>query len=145
MVKTSQGGPLQRGQINRHLNIGDEHGYSLISSDLLQPLHGALDADRLTAQAGQDVTQHVEGGLVVNDEYNTRHLPAASINGRMTPPRGVDHSLRFRQQEILSELGVLALHGTPLRQLLDETARLTASKLSFARFSNIGQQTKGFW
>jgi hypothetical protein len=71
------------------LNIGDEHGYSLISSDLLQPLHGALDADRLTAQAGQDVTQHVEGGLVVNDEYNTRHLPAASINGRMTPPRGL--------------------------------------------------------
>jgi hypothetical protein len=34
--------------------------------------------------------------------------------------------LRIRQQEILAELGVLALHGAPLVDLLNDTARLTA-------------------
>lgn len=37
--------------------------------------------------------------------------------------------LRIRQQEILSELGVLALQGTPFVDLLDHTARLTADGL----------------
>ena len=37
--------------------------------------------------------------------------------------------LRIRQQEILAELGVLALQGTPFDQLLNETARLTAEGL----------------
>jgi two-component sensor histidine kinase len=36
---------------------------------------------------------------------------------------------RVRQQEILAELGVLALQGTPFVQLLDHTARLTAEGL----------------
>lgn len=36
---------------------------------------------------------------------------------------------RVRQQEILAELGVLALQGTPFAQLLDHTARLTAEGL----------------
>jgi GAF domain-containing protein len=36
---------------------------------------------------------------------------------------------RVRQQEILSELGVLALQGTPFERLLDDTARLTAEGL----------------
>src|SRR6187399_780770 len=36
---------------------------------------------------------------------------------------------RVRQQEILAELGVLALQGTPFEQLLDHTARLTAEGL----------------
>jgi hypothetical protein len=36
---------------------------------------------------------------------------------------------RVRQQEILAELGVLALQGTPFGQLLDHTARLTAEGL----------------
>jgi len=34
--------------------------------------------------------------------------------------------LRIRQQEILAELGVLALQGTPFPELLNQTARLTA-------------------
>ena len=37
--------------------------------------------------------------------------------------------LRIRQQEILSELGVLALQGHALRRLLDHAARLTAEGL----------------
>jgi len=36
---------------------------------------------------------------------------------------------RIRQQEILAELGVAALQGTPLEQLLTDTARLTARGL----------------
>lgn len=37
--------------------------------------------------------------------------------------------LRIRQQEILAELGVLALQGTPFIELLNHTARLTAEGL----------------
>jgi two-component sensor histidine kinase len=37
--------------------------------------------------------------------------------------------LRVRQQEILSELGVLALQGTTLKDLLDQTVRYTAEGL----------------
>lgn len=36
---------------------------------------------------------------------------------------------RVRQQEILAELGVMALQGTPFGQLLDHTGRLTAEGL----------------
>ena len=36
---------------------------------------------------------------------------------------------RIRQQEILAELGVTALHGARLDQLLEDTARLTAEGL----------------
>ena len=38
--------------------------------------------------------------------------------------------LRVRQQEILAELGVRALQGTPFPELLDLTARLTAEGLA---------------
>lgn len=38
-------------------------------------------------------------------------------------------ALRLRQQEVLAELGVLALKGTPLPQLLDDAVRLTAAGL----------------
>jgi two-component sensor histidine kinase len=37
--------------------------------------------------------------------------------------------LRLRQQEILAELGVIALQGASLSELLDQTARLTAAGL----------------
>ncbi|GAC1329105.1 MAG: histidine kinase dimerization/phosphoacceptor domain -containing protein [Beijerinckiaceae bacterium] len=39
------------------------------------------------------------------------------------------YELRVRQQEILTELGLLALRGTPFPELLDHTARLTAEGL----------------
>ena len=38
--------------------------------------------------------------------------------------------LRLRQQEILSELGVIALQGAPLPELLDRTSILVAEGLS---------------
>ena len=40
-----------------------------------------------------------------------------------------DTDLRLRQQEILAELGVLALQGTPFSELLTNTAALTAKGL----------------
>ncbi|MBS0223422.1 MAG: GAF domain-containing protein [Proteobacteria bacterium] len=43
---------------------------------------------------------------------------------------------RVRQQEILAELGVLALHGASLDDLLSDTARLTAEGLG-SRFSKV--------
>lgn len=43
---------------------------------------------------------------------------------------------RVRQQEILAELGVLALHGASLDDLLSETARLAAEGLG-SRFSKV--------
>ena len=47
--------------------------------------------------------------------------------------------LRIRQQEILAELGVLALQGTKFIDLLNHTARLTAeaSGQSIAKSWNI--------
>src|SRR6476619_6874151 len=44
--------------------------------------------------------------------------------------------LRIRQQEILSELGVLALQGKPFLDLLDQTARLTAEGME-AQFCKV--------
>ena len=54
-----------------------------------------------------------------------------------TPPRGDDSAdmtaraltLRLRQQEILAELGVLALQGTPFPDLIERTVILTAEGL----------------
>ncbi len=46
------------------------------------------------------------------------------------------YELRVRQQEILTELGVLALKGTPFPELLDHTARLTAEGLR-AEFAKV--------
>ena len=43
---------------------------------------------------------------------------------------------RVRQQEILAELGVLALKGTPFPELLDHTAQVTAEGLR-ADFSKV--------
>jgi hypothetical protein len=44
--------------------------------------------------------------------------------------------LRIRQQEILAELGVLALQGTPFLELLNRTARLTADGME-AQFCKV--------
>jgi hypothetical protein len=49
---------------------------------------------------------------------------------------GSDTDIRLRQQEILAELGVLALQGTPFAQLLTNTAALTARGLE-AEFCKI--------
>ena len=47
--------------------------------------------------------------------------------------------LRIRQQEILTELGVLALKGTPFADLLAETARLAAEGLQLAVHAGHGR------
>src|SRR3954469_15967055 len=49
---------------------------------------------------------------------------------------GSDTNLRLRQQEILAEVGVLALQGTPFSELLTSTAALTAKGLE-AEFCKI--------
>jgi hypothetical protein len=46
------------------------------------------------------------------------------------------HNTRLRQQEILAQLGVIALQGCPLSELLDQTAELTAEGLE-AEFCKI--------
>jgi two-component sensor histidine kinase len=46
------------------------------------------------------------------------------------------YEMRVRQQEILTELGVLALKGTPFPELLHHTARLTAEGLR-AEFAKV--------
>ena len=61
-----------------------------------------------------------------------------------TPPPGEGRSevseralrLRIRQQEILAELGVTALKGTPFPELLNEAVRLSAEgpEAHFARY-----------
>ena len=50
--------------------------------------------------------------------------------------------LRIRQQEILAELGVLALQGKPFLDLLDQTARLTAEGME-AQFCKVLEYLPG--
>ena len=51
------------------------------------------------------------------------HIPSDQL------ATGSDLKLRIRQQEILAELGVLALQGTPFPELVAKTASLTAEGL----------------
>ena len=58
----------------------------------------------------------------------------AVVEPRPAPPVSEElnraaYELRVRQQQILSELGILALKGTPFPELLEHTARLTAEGL----------------
>jgi signal transduction histidine kinase len=58
----------------------------------------------------------------------------AVVEPRPAPPVSEElnsdaYELRVRQQQILTELGVLALKGTPFAELLEHTARLTAEGL----------------
>ena len=59
---------------------------------------------------------------------------------------GSDTDLRLRQQEILAELGVLALQGTPFPELLTSTAALTAKGLEaeFCKDSRISTRGRTF-
>jgi two-component sensor histidine kinase len=63
-------------------------------------------------------------GEATTAELNADELTAAALGARV------------RQQEILAELGVLALRGTPFTELLDHTARLAAEGLG-AEFGKI--------
>jgi two-component sensor histidine kinase len=63
----------------------------------------------------------------VNDAPETAAVIEDSPDHRSS--EGSTSNVRIRQQEILAELGVLALQGTPLRELLTKTARLTSEGL----------------
>lgn len=60
----------------------------------------------------------------------------AKPGGTAVPSSGGGLGLRLRQQEILSELGVIALQGAPLPELLNRTATLVAEGLE-AEFCKI--------
>jgi hypothetical protein len=64
---------------------------------------------------------------MMTDADKPHPVVEAVPNGRPAEQSG--SQLRIRQQEILAELGVLALQGTPFRELLDKTASLTAEGL----------------
>src|SRR5262245_51577399 len=75
-------------------------------------------------------------------------MPASDLTAKPVveapPPDGAGQAntneraiqLRIRQQEILAELGVTALKGTPLAELLSEAVRLSAEGLE-AEFCKI--------
>lgn len=67
------------------------------------------------------------------DPKKTNPVAEAVPNGEVAVG---GHNLRLRQQEILAELGVLALQGTPFAQLATKTAALTAEGLE-AEFCKI--------
>lgn len=60
----------------------------------------------------------------------------AKPEGTTVPSNGSGLGLRLRQQEILAELGVIALQGAPLPELLERTAALVAEGLE-AEFCKI--------
>ncbi len=75
---------------------------------------------------------------VVTFHPRTSEFVAEKPDGRTPPPDLTAESLRLRvrQQEILAELGVRALQGTPFPKLLDLAARLTAEGL-VAEFAKV--------
>jgi two-component sensor histidine kinase len=62
------------------------------------------------------------------DDQSEHPEPVVEATTRATPvdPTTRALHLRIRQQEILAELGVIALQGTPFPELLNRTARFTA-------------------
>lgn len=63
----------------------------------------------------------------MTDPYKPNPVVEDLPSGQL--PVKTDAKLRIRQQEILAELGVLALQGTPFPELLTNTAALTAEGL----------------
>src|SRR6476619_6021 len=72
-----------------------------------------------------DLMMHAEKATPVAEDIPDGQVPVGSRT-----------DLRLRQQEILAELGVLALQGTPFPELLSSTADLTAKGLE-AEFCKI--------
>jgi two-component sensor histidine kinase len=76
---------------------------------------------------------------VVSFQPSTREFSTveAAPAGTAEPELSVEAlRLRVRQQELLSEFGVLALKGTPFPELLDQAARLVAEGLK-AEFAKV--------
>jgi two-component sensor histidine kinase len=67
---------------------------------------------------------------VVSFQPNTRQFVEQAPAGSADPELSLETlRLRVRQQEMLSDFGVLALKGTPFPELLDHSARLVAEGL----------------
>ena len=66
-------------------------------------------------------------GMAASDESTPVVEPPPNSDAPDVTMRALEQ--RIRQQEILSELGVMALQGATFDQLLAETARLTAEGL----------------
>ncbi|MFZ0608966.1 MAG: histidine kinase, partial [Xanthobacteraceae bacterium] len=75
---------------------------------------------------------------VVTFHPRTSEFVAEKPDGGAPPPDLTAAALRqrVRQQEILADLGVRALQGTPFPELLDLAARLTAEGLA-AEFAKV--------
>jgi len=71
-----------------------------------------------------------------------------SSDGQSDDLTGRTLRLRIRQQELLAELGVLALQGTSFIEMLNHTARITAEGLG-AEYCKVMEYTSrmrtGFW
>jgi len=74
----------------------------------------------------------------INEQSEHPEPVVEAARGGATPldPTTRALHLRIRQQEILAELGVLALQGTPFLELLNHTSRLTAEGME-AEFCKI--------
>jgi two-component sensor histidine kinase len=70
--------------------------------------------------------KHATHGPKAVDEAVVERAPGESQDAERVPAAVIP---RLRQQELLAELGVLALKGTPFQELLDHTARLSAEGL----------------
>jgi two-component sensor histidine kinase len=64
-----------------------------------------------------------------SDQESVKPLVEASPSGNRPEINQRALDLRVRQQEILAQLGVIALQRTPLRELLDRAAQLSAEGL----------------
>lgn len=94
---------------------------------------------RYAVQAGGQPNPKAKMVTVLSFHPSTREFAAIepAPAGTAGPELSVEAlRLRVRQQEILSELGVLALKGTPFPDLLDAAARLVAEGLN-AEFAKV--------
>jgi GAF domain-containing protein len=74
---------------------------------------------------------------VISFQPSTREFVEQAPAGAAEPELSIEAlRLRVRQQEILSDFGVLALKGTPFPELLDNATRLVAEGLR-AEFAKI--------
>ena len=74
---------------------------------------------------------------VISFQPSTREFVEQASAGAAEPELSIEAlRLRVRQQEILSDFGVLALKGTPFPELLDNATRLVAEGLR-AEFAKV--------
>jgi two-component sensor histidine kinase len=84
---------------------------------------------------------------IVSFQPNTRQFVEEAPVGTAEPELSIETlRLRVRQQEMLSDFGVLALKGTPFPELLDHAARLAAEGLraEFAKVLKYMQEDNRF-